>query len=571
MKPKSLIAACLIVPTAVTALALYLYANQAKLDIGHYGFFRIIDQQMVVQFDQHLVWLDQYGREQRALDLQTLNIKARGDYGFFSNGDLLVYHSTREPGLMESLATFMRLQKRDYRATRGGDGFYRCDLRRRECASFAPQLPALDRSFRFVIDRDTDTVYLSDIPAFRLYKIDNVGNTVATSDTETFRFPNQLLLKDGDLWVADTNRHRIAAVDTANDSFAEVREEFTVDLGDEYRWPHQLTAGAEGWWIIVGDNSMANGHVVHFSRDGKHEKNLDLQEIRDPAALKYWQGALWVADFSRPLLQAYSVDGERLPAVASDTLDALTAESQTAFNKYQALGYLGIGGLILVLIGGFAAAWVLERQETIDHFKSLGGGGVNAVVARPARVVSEHQIYWLTNKMARRKPAVTGLLVVMAVMLVAGLGMALNQQEEVSPGLAQLGWMSFIFLLIIMAFFYWLAHWASLIKLGVIGNSLVLQNGDRRTIARAGEITYTDTHLMADNIIISLGNYRHSFFDRKQLHEYVFPRLKDARKCGKMEMIRHLWHARDPLLIVSLVLLAMVAAMYIAIALAMPK
>jgi hypothetical protein len=571
MKGKSLIAACLIIPIAVITLAIYLYANQAKLDIGHYGFFRTIDNQMVVQFDQHLVWLDQYGREQQAFDLQTLDIKARGDYDFFSNGDLLVYHSTRKPGLLEGIASFMRLQKRDYQATRGRDGFYRCDLQTLECVNFAPQLPSVEASSRLVIDRRTDTVYFSDTPAFRLYKIDSAGNTIATSDTETFRFPNQLLLADGALWVADTNHHRIAAVDTADGSFAEVREEFSVNLGGEYRWPHQLTADAEGWWMIVGDNSMAHGRVVHFSSDGTRGKILDLREIRDPVALKYWQGGLWIADFSLPLLQVYSTDGKLLPAVESDTLDTLTAESLADFNRYQALGYLGVGGLILVLISGFAAAWMLERQETLDHFKNLGGGGVNAAIARPAKVVSEHQIYWLTNKMEQRKSTVTGLLVVMAAMIVAGLGMALNQQEEVSPGLAQLGVMSFIFLLIIMALFYCLARWVSSLKLGVIGSSLVLQNGDRRTIARASEITYTNTHLMADNIIIALGNYRHSFFDYEELHEYVFPRLKSARKCGKMEMIKHLWHARDPLLMVSLVLSAIVAVMYIAIALSMPQ
>ena len=249
-------------------------------------------------------------------------------------------------------------------------------------------------------------------------------------------------------------------------------------------------------------------------------------------------------------------------------LYANQAGFDSGLKQYQAWVYLG---LILVLIGSFAAVWFLERQETMDHPKNQGSDGEDAAVARPVNMPSEHQIYWLTNKMEKRKSSIARLLVVMAVTLVAGSVMALKQQEETPPELVSLGLMSFVFLLITIAFFGWLAHSTSLLKLGVIGKSLVLQNGDRRTIASAGEITYTRGHLMADNIIITLGNYRHSLFDHTELYEYVFPRLKDARKCGRMEMIKHLWRARDPLLLASLILSAVIAAMFIAIALAMPR
>lgn len=376
MKGKSLLAACIIVSLAALSLAVYLYGNQAKLDTDRYGFFRVQDDYLVTQFGDHLVWLDQYGREQKAQNLRELNLMPHGDFDFFSNGDLLMYSLRSEPNSLELLARLLRLQKRASSAVRpevasqGQDGLYRCDLQREMCTAFASQLPVLSSSFRLVIDRSTDEVYLADTPAFKLYKLGKAGATLATSDTQTFRFPNQLVLVNHQLWLADTNNHRVVAVSTDSDHFAQVEQQFTVLLDSRYRWPHQIAKSDKGWWVNIGNGDMAHGRIVHFSENGERGSEQELHEMSDPMAIAYWRDTLWLADFAEPILQRYNADGVPLAAVESATLAAVSEESKARYQYYRRVSHFGLGGLILVLVGGFGAAWVLERKQTLGILKT---------------------------------------------------------------------------------------------------------------------------------------------------------------------------------------------------------
>src|SRR5690606_21449018 len=98
-------------------------------------------------------------------------IAVHGDYDFFHNGDLLVYSRKTQPGLIENIARFARLQKTETQRPRGDDGFYRCALDVGRCERFGPDLPSLSGAFRLVIDRPAGVIYLADTRAFTLYKL----------------------------------------------------------------------------------------------------------------------------------------------------------------------------------------------------------------------------------------------------------------------------------------------------------------------------------------------------------------------------------------------------------------
>lgn len=581
MKGKSLLAACLIVPLTALSLFVYLYANHGKLEIDHFGFFRVHDNHLVTQFGNHLVWLDPDGREQKTLHLQNLNIIPHGDFDFFSNGDLLVYNLESEPGLLDLLGRLLRLQKHESSLTRPAftsqsrDGFYRCDLQRETCTAFAAQLPLLNSSFRLVIDRSTDEVYLADTPAFELYKLNSAGETLATSNTQTFKFPNQMVLAGDHLWLADTNHHRLVAVSTASDNFAQVQQEFAARAGGGYRWPHQIAQSDSGWWVNIGNNNLANGRILHFPYSAESpgenaaespvepDAELELSGMSDPMALAYWQGALWLADFDEPILQRYSAAGDILEPKQSATLASVTAQSQADYQYYQWLGYGGLGGLALVLLGGFGAAWVLERRQTIDKFNQLKDGGLTAAVNRPAKQPGGSEIFWLTNNAQRYVRWVGVIFLALVVAMVVSVIFLVTEAEKDVPGfhVAALGLS--VALLLATAAAYWMFLHIAKLKLGVIGGSVVMQGSSgRRTIARGAGICYTRTRLMADDIIISLGNHQQTLFDRKQLEDYVFPRLKEARKCGQLEMLKYMWQTRDPLLVATLIILIIIAGMY---------
>lgn len=572
MKGKSLLAACLIVPSAVFALAIYLYANQAKLDIDRYGFFRTVDHSLVLQFGQHLVWLDKQGREKKSYDLGQLGVTAEGDYDFFRNGEVLVYNRQVEPGMLHALARLLRLQKHALSPSEAADGLYRCDLQTNGCKRFAAQLPALDSSFRLAIDRQDDTVYLADTPAFKLYKLSPSGETLAASGTETFKFPNQLVLTGEELWLADTNHHRLVSVSTHSNSFAEVGESFAAELEGEYRWPHQIAYDGEGWWVNIADNGMANGRIVHFSRSGERGISIDLPGTADPLGLAYWQRSLWVADFAEPVLERYAPDGSALPAAISPTLDQVSAQSRSDYAYYQSLGYVGLAGFLLVMSGGFAAAWRLEKQQTIAQFKQLANSSLDELVARPAKQASASQIYWLVNRMQQKKRL---LIMVFTIFLAGALGslaVMFKSGEEIPAPLLQLMAAMFIFVVVFVVTLAWLMQRICQQKLGVIGASVVLHESEsKRSVARAEQIVYTSTHLMADGVIVNLGRPQQRWFDRKELEDYIYPRLKGAQKLGHLAMLKHLWRAREPQLVASLIIVFLSLALYLCVEFGLPR
>ncbi len=104
-------------------------------------------------------------------------------------------------------------------------------------------------AFGVFIDRVTDEVYISDTTRHLLRKFAPDGQQLAVSE-ETFKFPNQLMLHEGSLHVADTNNHvvRIVAADTA--SYGNIVDSFNVVPGGarlvDQRWPsHFARASAK--------------------------------------------------------------------------------------------------------------------------------------------------------------------------------------------------------------------------------------------------------------------------------------------------------------------------------------
>lgn len=565
MKGKSLVVACMIVPLAAVSLVLYLYGNQGKINIDRYGFLRVHDSELVVQFDQHLIWLDEGGREQKAVDLQQLAINPHGDFAFFSDGDLLVYHLEQSLDPLEKLAQYLRLKKSHSRASLGDNGLYRCILSQLSCNRFGGEVPLLNRAFRVAIDHSTDTVYLADTSAFKLYKLDNGGAITATSDTQTTRFPNQLAVHEGRLWLADTNNHRLVSIDTSDAHYGRVEEALNMNLDGVNRWPHQIAKSPTGWWVNVADNRMANGRVVHLGANGQVDRELSLSASDEPMAIAYWHDALWIADFTQPKLTRYDSDGTPLAGVDSPTLEVLTTQSIAAYQHYQRLGLLGVVGFVSLLMAGFAAAWTLERQQTIKQLRSWTASDINDAIMRPAKPVSDGEIYWLSNELHRKKPRIVALASMSIALLIIGAASVAHSARDLTfEANAFLFSAVFLMAILTLAFTNALLR-ISQLKLGVTGEALVLERAGKRVIAQGSEILYTTTTLATKDITIALGGPQQRFFDKQELHDYVFPRLKDAQELSRWAMLERLWRQRDPQLMTSIVVGAIIAPFYILI------
>lgn len=558
MKGKSLVAGMLVVVLAAISGIVWNSGIDHKLSTPSYGFFHVDGDHMVANFGNTLVWLDGAGKENKSLDLAELNINLAGDYGFLQadqgRRDLLVYHRDFEPGFWFNFQSFLRVQETVDLTPRGRDGFYRCNLATKKCQPFGKNLPRLDSSFRLAVDDRDNTVYLAHTSAFKLYKIGSEGLVLAESGGSTFEFPNQIEMVGGELWVVDTNRHRIAKVSTATETFARVLSEFPARLGSKHLFPHDLAIdySTEKLWVIIGDHTMRNGRIASYQYSGEPLGEMTGATGPDPLAIRFWKDTIWLADYDEPRLQRFTVDQNKLneiSGVESPTLALLAKQTRNQQVEGERLSNYGALAFFLVLIGGFIAAWKLEKQQTLAAFSGQNIEQLDRMVSAPPEITPNNEIFWITNTLgSRRKALLRSMYFSGGLYVIATLALILND-DPVSIKLWLLLVIITVGMMSIMGTAFWLIDQLSKQKLGVIGQSIILERNARNSISRACDLHYSDNYLIGNGVIVVLGNERHRFFDAKQLDRFVFPRLKDAAHLKAREQYKKLWQAREPLLI----------------------
>ncbi|MDO3387875.1 hypothetical protein QWI17_18670 [Gilvimarinus sp. SDUM040013] len=571
MTGKSRIAAALIIVAFVFIGGLYLWAGGEQARLVGYGFLKLDRGQMTVNFDRHWVWLDANGREGRSLDLAAVDLHPVADYDFFANGDLLVLHRAAQRSVWQNLRAFLRISEGPQSAagTAQGrqDGFYRCQLLPLNCERLAKitQLPA--RSSRLVIDRQSDTVYLVDTADHSLYKYSASGRLLAQQSTG-FKFPNQLLLTEGQLWLADTNNHRVVRLATAEDTFGEVLETHNINLGGEYRWPHQLAASAAGLWVLVGNNAMADGKLRLIEPSGDLAAPISSQAlakvgIGDPLALHFWQKRLWINDFDAPKLILFDPNSGTSTRAQSPTLTQLEQAHIERWEYYQLMQRIALILFVVLLIGGFAAAWRLERQQTLDKFKSVKNANSLSVDGE-ITPTGQSGVMWISSGLKPWHHWMIYVLWACTLMCSVLLIYLYVTNDKLGSGfLAVMGAM-IVFLLLISLVVSKIFRSIVSAKLGVVGESLVLDDGfGNSTIAKDGALAYTAHFIFADDVAIALGNQNVKFFARNELEKWVYPRLKRARKLSAWEQTVHLWRLRHPQMIYMAIILAAMLALLI--------
>jgi hypothetical protein len=552
MKGRSLLAAMIIVVFSMLALGLYMWAGAQRAGLPGYGFMQQDGHYLAVNFGSHIVWLDDAGAERRAVDLADFGVNAVGDFSFFADGDLLLYHRAEPLGVLDNVAAFLRLRASRQSGASRADGFYRCELELERCHRLAQSRQYPARSFRLQLEPDTDIIYLADTADHTLYKLGPEGRELA-SHSQGFKFPNQLLWHDGNLWLADTNHHRVVQVNTGTERFGEPLQAFTTRLGG-HRFPHQLSAAHNGLWVLLGDSAMANGRLQRYSWQGEPLGTLALAQLPDPLAIVYWRERLWVNDFTEPVLRRVEPQTGVSEPVVSATLTELAAQVLADRRDYRRLEWWAVGLFLLTLLGGFAAAWRLEKEQTKSAFKRAVKPQPQVRPEGPIEPTGQREILWLTSRIKRRHwwLARSGWVMAAAMLLLTAL---------CYPSLAQSP--SIIWICIGTSLFLLLAGFmathllASIAgsKLGVIGESLVLVTAKgERTVARAEALRYSDQFIIADDVAIALGNPKLRFWHEAELKRWVYPRLYAAQKLTPWQQSQYLWRLRHPQMVWPLVL-----------------
>ena len=564
MKGKSLWAAVVIVLFSLLAMALYLWAGGKRAGLPSYGFMHQDGQQLAVNLGSHLVWLDASGRERAALDLADLGFRPVGDFGFFADGDLLFYHRAEPYSVLDNLAAFFRLRATRQIGADSDDGFYRCELELEHCRPLADSAQHPARSFRLLVLPGSDDILLADTADHALYKLTAEGRELASKRTG-FKFPNQLLWHDGAVWLADTNHHRVVRLATGAHKFGGKQQAFTTKLGGEHRWPHQLAASEEGLWVLVGDNAMANGVLQLYNWDGTPERRLPLADVDDPLAITFWREHLWISDFATPRLFKLDPRSGVAESVSSATLTRLHRQIENDERYFRRFEWLALCLFGLILLGGFAAAWVLEKKQTLERFSKLTKP-VDAIVASgDIEPTGQSDILWIPSRIKPYHWWLANACWVMAALMLLMVALTYQSLAD-TPAILWMGVGTSGFMVLAGCMTRALLASIAHAKLGVIGESLVLVSAQgARTVARARELAYSAQFIFADDVAIALGNTNLRFYDEQALKRWVYPRLKNAQKIsGRQQMVR-LWRLRHPQVIWPTVLLAALSVALLAL------
>ncbi|UJJ30436.1 hypothetical protein [Halopseudomonas maritima] len=551
MDRKSRFAALLVVLCTALFLLGYLWANQQRLQVPGYGFLRSHDGLLSVRFDRQLLWLDAAGSVQQQLDLSRAGLVPTGDHAFFANGDLLVYHRPKEAGVGYWLARYLRLQKQQPRPQREQEGFYRCELAQLACAPYGRALPALDSAFRLAVAAD-DTVFVADTPGFVIYRLAAGAATPERTADGLLRFPNQLRLSDEGLWVADTNNQRLLLLGVEA-PFGAVLREVVLSPQQGRSWPHQFAVRGSEWLVNMADDSMRDGLLVRFSTTGAAIGVLAADALVDPLAIEPLADQLWVVDAEAGRLLRLDQEGALMPQPVSGVLAEL--EQQAAYSRegYLWAGRVSLAGMVLSLLAGFLAAWLLEREQTRAQFAGWSGRGLAALVAAEPTPIPGGGVYWLTNRLQRRVRWLMPAMALVAIALVYVLIQVLLLGGAWQVQLQMLALTLYAMLALGLVTRDFLA--AARQRLGVSDEALLLEVQGRLSRVPLSQIRYSRSHLLAPDQVLFVGQQGHTVFDRKELEQLLFPRLRLASPCAPWVVWKALWHTRHSQAVVLAVLL----------------
>ena len=542
---------------AAVAIAVKVWADGRTLDFGGPAqLVRAPSGHVYIQVQNHLLQHDPQGRFVRHIDLAKLGVtRVIGGIAFFPNGDFLVRRGSDPRGFLDNLRAYLRLEsRRSIFDPKPGNGLARCDLQSMQCEPFG--VPPLDfrASFHAYAEPGGDVIYFSDTSRHTLRRFSADGEQLA-SLASGLRFPNQLLVDDGRLLVADTNNHRLASFEVGGTGFPEtgssidVIPEEAASRGE--RWPTHFARVAGRWWVNNMRNNLRNGGVYVFDEDWRFVKRLALPDDADPIAiLPFGAGAL-VSDWDN--LRVYRLDaaGRRLDDFSSAGLEEVLRGTREQRRFYSAVSWIGIALFVLVL-----AALLLKGFLEPTAKRPARSPTATADSARPPRdwvwFRPDPAVVRRAERSARIALAAMSLLMSAFVVLAV-----VRAQWLILFGLA----LPLAGLAAITAMMYWMTRAIMNTSIGLRGNRVALRDHrGRESRSSLNQVVFSDSAIATRNQAVLLGQPRRSIYDRRQLEEQLIPHLGEATKISEWQMQMTLMRLRHPSAVLLLaVLLASLA------------
>ena len=553
-------------PTTVLLILLFFgallgakfWAGQQALMVPHLGRMHPHpDGRIFVQLGVELYAFDSEDGPGERFDLNEIGIAEMvGDFAFFNNGDLLIRKGPYDPGLLENLRRFFRLSNRQPEIADGDEvGLFRCRLETAQCEPFGPRMLNLNSAFHLTLDPATQWVFLADTSRHRLLLFAPDGEELDRF-AQGLKFPNQILFRDGHLYVANTNHHALSSIEITESGFGRKEQDIPVDPAPArtagQTWPMSMLLHDGLWWVINGDNSLARGGLYLIDDDGAFVRRLELPLDADPMEIVALKEQVLVADFSYDRIYRFDAAGEPLPDFDLPLLTQRLGQLAERRIHYRRLDSVFSWLLIAALGVGFAAAFLQKGSTGAAHSKPTA----------EARSVNPRNpaIQWIEpDPKLLRQFRVFGWIAVLILSLAVSV---LTGTDAWGPEAVAL----MAALALMVALFYGLYRWLGGMRVGVLGDFLILRDWrGRHAVGKGEHIGYSDQHLLIGDLILPLALQNQSIFPKEELVQQVYPVMRQghfiSRGQVQLQLMKNSPWMTIPL--VFFILLAVGVAMFV--------
>lgn len=526
--------AALIILGAIAAIATWMWSTGEAASIG--GPSQLVvdpNGHLYVQIQNSLLEHDADGNFVRQHDLRDIGVEMLlGGLGFFSNGDLLVRRGPDARSFVDNLRAYQRKTNEDSLAPHAPEtGLYRCSLATRECSVFGSEPFDLKAAYGVYIDWQTDEVFISDTTRHLLRKYAADGSALA-GPVAGFRFPNGMVIVDGRLMLADTNHHRVVALEPATDAFADELDSIDVVPGAAQRagqtWPNDVARVGDDWWVNLMKTDMDYGGIYVFDDNWRFKRRVPLPEGADPIDIEPVGNDVFVSDWYNDAV--WRIDPVTLKATSfeSSGLATLIADSVERRRYFEMIAWLGIA-----LFGMILAALLIKAVMT----RSPDESAAEKRQRKSVELEFPEELIWLEPdpKKVRRFRLFARVAIVLLLVLVLGIAYLLifEDRPQANYSLARLtaG----------VVFAYLIIGWASYVNLhtaiGLSGRNITLRNhkGREQTFALT-DVVYDGSTLVAGDMAVFLGQPAAPLYVQQSVMEHLYPRLALARSVSIWNM-----------------------------------
>ncbi|PCI08427.1 MAG: hypothetical protein COB77_02300 [Gammaproteobacteria bacterium] len=274
----------------------------------------------------------------------------------------------------------------------GGEGLIKkCDMQKRICQALPKSPPGMfTRSFKFAVDKQSNRIFVADTAQHRLVVISTEGELLAeiANRGDGLCFPNDPLIINNKLFVANTNYHEIVVWDILSENYLLADKWLTVKQGRsdvdcpmpepsqylaffarersksngdraiiyEYSrqgrvWPYVLAHVDNHLWVINGGDNLSSGDIIQFEDKLNLKSELiPFDENTDPVMILPRKSDVLIAEIMQGFIRRVDLDGNDLGIFGDERFQNEINQIRNKMEKMETISAYGKIGLVVFLV-----------------------------------------------------------------------------------------------------------------------------------------------------------------------------------------------------------------------------